>query len=110
MRATANSLFVSGDGTAGIASRAFNTTLSKWAVNGDTLYANSTAAQVPSSLNGVVLSVIGLDDAVGMHGDATIGIPNYLVSSTVKASGPRTTPARRRRAPTRRSRSSARAT
>ena len=78
--ATANNLFVTGDGTAAAASRAFNTTLSKWTVNGKTLYANSTAAQVPSSLNGTVLSVLGLNDAVGMHGDATIGIPNYLVS------------------------------
>ena len=45
--ATPNNLFVTGDGTAATASSAFNTTLSKWNVSGKTLYANSTAAEVP---------------------------------------------------------------
>ena len=78
--ASANNLFVTGDGTAATASRAFSTTLSTWNVNGKSVFANSTAAQVPSSLNGVVLSVLGLNNAVVMHGDATVGVPNYLVS------------------------------
>ena len=81
--ATPNGLFVTASGTAGIAARAFDTTLSRWDVGGKILYANSTAASIPSSLDGVVLSVLGLNDVVAMHGNtphATIGIPNYLVS------------------------------
>ena len=69
-------------------------------MNGKSVFANSSAAQVLSSLNGVVLSVLGLNNAVVMHGDATVGVPNYLVSYDLQGWFRYTTPARCRQAPT----------
>ena len=62
-----NNLFISADGTAGDVAAAFNTSLTQYTLNGATVFANSAAAQVPSSLSGIVLSVLGLNNLVGMR-------------------------------------------
>jgi subtilase family serine protease len=84
VQATSNNLFVTGNATAAQADTAFNTTLQSWSVKGNTLYANSTAAQVPSNLGDTVLSVLGLNNAAVMHGGTQPSdtVPNYLESYT----------------------------
>jgi subtilase family serine protease len=60
-----NQLMVTADGSAAQVEQAFDTTLDQFAVLGDTahpVYANTTAASVPSSLSGDVASVLGLND------------------------------------------------
>ena len=59
-----NNLFISADGTAGDVASAFNTALTQYSLNGATVFANTAAAQVPSSLGGIVLSVLGLNNIV----------------------------------------------
>jgi subtilase family serine protease len=77
-----NNLFVTANGTAASAARAFNTQLVQYDVNGETLYANATDAQVPAALSARVLSVLGLNDAP-MHPFLDVP-PNYLVDYTPK--------------------------
>ncbi len=62
-----NQLLVEGDGTAATASAAFNTTLEQYSANGATVYLNTTAAQVPASLSGIVVAVLGLNNVVALH-------------------------------------------
>ena len=57
-----NHLFVTATGTAAQVSAAFNTSLSWFSQNGLKVFVNTTPAQVPSSLSGVVLSVLGLNN------------------------------------------------
>jgi subtilase family serine protease len=79
-----NNLFVTADGTAAQAERAFDTQLVSYSVNGATLFANATAAQVPAALTSVV-SVLGLNDAARMNlptRKADTGLPSYLTSYT----------------------------
>ncbi|HEX3805342.1 MAG TPA: protease pro-enzyme activation domain-containing protein [Gaiellaceae bacterium] len=83
-----NRLFVTAVATAQQAESAFDTTLGEWTVDGKSLYANSTAARVPASLGGTVLSVLGLNDAAvmqpspvaatasGSGGTTTVTLPN----------------------------------
>jgi len=61
---SSNRLYVSADGTAGQAESAFNTQLENFRLNGKTVYVNSTPADVPASLGGTVLSVLGLENIV----------------------------------------------
>jgi subtilase family serine protease len=80
-----NNLFVTADGTAAEAESAFNTSLVRYSVHGQTLFANETAAQVPAALSSAVASVLGLNDAAKMSlptKKADTGLPNYLVSYT----------------------------
>jgi pseudomonalisin len=71
--APSNRLYIVATGTAAAIEAAFNTTLWQYQVsgpNGDparTVYANTQAAQVPSSLGGLVLSVVGLQNIDTMH-------------------------------------------
>jgi len=62
-----NHLFVTATGSAKQVSSAFDTALESWLVNGKSYYANSTTAKVPASLGGVVLSVLGLNNAAVMN-------------------------------------------
>jgi pseudomonalisin len=57
-----NNLIVSATGTAAQAQSAFDTTLHRFSFNGQTFYSNTTPAYVPSSLNGVVVAVLGLNN------------------------------------------------
>jgi pseudomonalisin len=81
IQAEANDLFVTADGTAAQASTAFNTQLGQFTQFGQTVYANTTAAEVPSSLGDTVLAVLGLNDAGRFKaGPALPSTPQYLVS------------------------------
>jgi len=62
-----NQLIVEADGTAGAAEAAFNTSLSEYTLNGSTVFLNTTAAQVPSSLSGIVIAVLGLNNIAFSH-------------------------------------------
>lgn len=64
-----NQLLVEADGTAANAEAAFNTSLSQYSLNGATVFANSSDAQVPASLSGTVLAVLGLNNIVRLHSD-----------------------------------------
>ncbi len=63
----ANNLLVSGDGTAGTAAAAFNTTLSHFTRNGNSGIGNLTDAQVPSTIANVDLAVLGLQTVDHPH-------------------------------------------
>jgi subtilase family serine protease len=57
-----NNLIVSANGTAAQVSKAFDTTLHSYSVNGVTAFANATPAYVPTALGGVVVAVLGLNN------------------------------------------------
>jgi subtilase family serine protease len=57
-----NNLIVSATGSAANVAKAFNTTLHGFSLNGATVFANTTAAYVPSALGGTVVAVLGLND------------------------------------------------
>lgn len=63
----ANSLFVTADATAGEANSAFNTTLEQYSQGGRTVYANTSAAEVPASLGDAVVAVLGLNNVFQMR-------------------------------------------
>lgn len=57
---------VSADGTAAQVSKAFNTTLTSYALGGGNAFVNTTPALVPSNLGNVVAAVLGLNNAAKM--------------------------------------------
>src|SRR5690348_6628981 len=61
-----NNLFVTADGTVAAIDAAFNTSIGQYQQNGTTVFANLTVAQVPSSLAGTVIAVLGLNNAARM--------------------------------------------
>lgn len=61
-----NQLMISADGTAATVRKAFNTQLGSFKVNGTSVFANLTAAQVPSQFAGLVGAVLGLNNAARM--------------------------------------------
>src|SRR3981189_2904378 len=63
IQAEPNNLFVTADGTPVQVQRAFNTGIGTFQQNGNTVYANLSDAQAPSSLGGLVGSVLGLTNA-----------------------------------------------
>ncbi len=64
-----NQLMIEADGTAQQAEAAFNTSLVNFSQNGVTVFANIQDAQVPSSLSGTVLAVLGLNNLAAMRSD-----------------------------------------
>jgi len=66
IQAEPNSLFVTADGTAAQIGSAFHTNITQFQQNGRIVYGNFTDAQVPASLNGIVLAVLGLTNAAVM--------------------------------------------
>lgn len=62
-----NNLIVSATGSAANVSKAFNTTLHGFSLDGATVFANTTAAYVPSALDGIVVAVLGLNNIQGYH-------------------------------------------
>lgn len=70
-----NHLLISADGTAAKAQTAFDTTLHAFSVNGKNLYANVSPAYVPTSLNGIVVAVLGLNNAARMASSPTDCFP-----------------------------------
>ncbi|MGA8230374.1 MAG: S53 family serine peptidase [Candidatus Acidiferrales bacterium] len=71
-----NNLMIAADGTAAEVQQAFHTQLGSYLVNGATVYANLTAAQVPSSLGSIVGAVLGLNNAAVMT-TPQVSIPVY---------------------------------
>jgi pseudomonalisin len=61
-----NNLMIAADGTAAAVRQAFNTQLGAYLVNGKSVYANLSEAQVPDSLSGLVVAVLGLNNAAQM--------------------------------------------
>lgn len=68
-----NNLLISADGSAGSVQTAFNTQMGQFLQNGQTVYANTTPAQVPAALGGIVVAVLGLTDAGRMSTPHRIG-------------------------------------
>jgi subtilase family serine protease len=66
-----NRLLVTATGTVGAATAAFNTPIERFTQHGKAVFANTKAAQVPSSLAGIVGAVVGLNSAGVMHSGAT---------------------------------------
>jgi pseudomonalisin len=64
-----NQLLIQADATAQQAEAAFNTSISMFSQNGQTVYANILDAQVPSTLAGIVVAVLGLNNIVALHLD-----------------------------------------
>ena len=58
-----NNLLVSATGTAAQISAAFDTTLHAFSLNGASVFANTAPAYVPKALDGIVVAVLGLNDA-----------------------------------------------
>jgi subtilase family serine protease len=59
---TSNRLFITATGTAAQIQSAFNTSLMRFKQNGKEIFVNVTPAQVPQTLGGIVLSVLGLNN------------------------------------------------
>jgi subtilase family serine protease len=57
-----NHLFITAHGTASQVQSAFNTKLERFSQRGSTVFVNTKPAQVPATLGGVVLSVLGLNN------------------------------------------------
>jgi pseudomonalisin len=57
-----NHLFVTAQGTAAQVAAAFNTKLERFSQHGRAVFVNTKPAQVPAALNGIVLSVLGLNN------------------------------------------------
>ncbi|HUK23744.1 MAG TPA: S53 family peptidase [Terriglobales bacterium] len=75
-----NNLVVSADGTAGAVRQAFNTQLGAFLINGASVYANLSAAQVPEELGGIVGAVLGLNNAAKMSfpmAKQAVSVPVY---------------------------------
>jgi pseudomonalisin len=66
-----NNLVVEADGSAAEVEKAFNTSLFQYTAKGVSFFANTTAAQIPSSLQGIVVAVLGLNSLVSVHTDRT---------------------------------------
>jgi len=57
-----NHLFITATGSAARISAAFNTSLASFSQHGSTIFANTKPAQIPSTLQGIVISVLGLSN------------------------------------------------
>jgi subtilase family serine protease len=77
-----NRLLISADGTAAMASQAFDTPLEQVLVGGKTLFVNTAPAQVPAALGGLVTAVLGLNTVGHMASQIALPLPQYLVSYT----------------------------
>jgi len=85
-----NSLLVDATGTVSQINAAFNTNIESFSQNGQQVFANTLTAQVPSSMSGLVVAVLGLNNAgkmqLSLHNQQNsipaIGLPNYPASYT----------------------------
>ena len=85
-----NNLFVNATGTVRQVNAAFNTNIEKFRQNGQTVLANTATAQVPGSMGGLVVAVLGLTNAGKMqlplhnrqNSIPDVGLPNYPASYT----------------------------
>lgn len=89
---TSNNLIVSATGTVGDAESAFDTSIGSFEQDGAQVFANTTGANVPTSLATTVGAVLGLNDIDGMHStlkttadtspSISTGVPQYPASYT----------------------------
>ncbi len=81
-----NNLIISADGTVAQASAAFNTPIENFSQFGNIVYGNTSPAQVPASLNGIVGAVLGLNTIGQMKPSivlqSSVSAPQYAVSYT----------------------------
>jgi pseudomonalisin len=77
-----NRILIDADGTAAQVEKAFDTTLHAFTVGGARVYANTTPAYVPQSLSGIVVAVLGLNDAQAMTVRSHHGPPSPRPSPT----------------------------
>jgi pseudomonalisin len=79
-----NNLLISANGTVAQANAAFNTHIEQFSQFGNIVYGNTSAAQVPASLGGVVGAVLGLNTIGQMKPTivtrAQVSVPAYNVS------------------------------
>src|SRR5260370_12883080 len=80
-----NQLMVQADETAQQAEAAFNTSLMTFSQSGQTIFANTLDVQVPSSLSGIVLAVLGLNNIQALHSDIRSTVPCTPPGCTVPA-------------------------
>ena len=64
-----NQLLIDGYAPASNVEAAFNTSLAEYSINGASVFANTAAAQVPASLSGSVIAVLGLNNIASLHPD-----------------------------------------
>jgi pseudomonalisin len=64
-----NYLLIEADAPASKVETAFNTSLAQYLLNGTTVFVNTADAQVPQSLAGTVVAVLGLNNIVSVHSD-----------------------------------------
>ncbi len=84
-----NNLIVSATGSAANVAKAFDTTLHAFSLNGTTVYANTTAAYVPSALNGIVVAVLGLNNVPAFTvGPRKSGVHVNHAAATASATAP----------------------
>jgi subtilase family serine protease len=75
IRVADNHLLIEADGTAADVTAAFHTALVSYSIGGANFYVNVADAQVPASLAGVVVAVLGLNNVVAVHSDLhTLGL------------------------------------
>lgn len=88
VQAAPNNLLITARGTATQVEAAFNTSIDRFRLNGQTVYANTMDAQVPSSLGGTVVAVLGLNNASRMstplHRKVTVGTTATTVRTGVQ--------------------------
>ena len=68
-----NNLLVSASGSAAVVSKAFNTALHGFSLNGATVFANTAPAYVPQALGGTVVAVLGLHNVPAQAPKPRIG-------------------------------------
>lgn len=84
---SANNLTVSAYGSAASVERAFNTNLVSFVSDGKSVFLNTSPAQVPSSLGGIVSAVVGLQDFGIMTTPIVASVPQNPLT-TPPYSGP----------------------
>ena len=87
VRIAANRLLVTATGTAAAIRNAFHTELGRFVLNGREVIANTQDVQVPASLGGIVLSVLGLQTVDQMH-PLSVPANRILTTGTVHGLNP----------------------
>ena len=64
-----NRLLMDAYATAAVVEAAFHTPLAQYSINGASVFVNTAAAQVPASLSGIVIAVLGLNNIASLHPD-----------------------------------------
>ncbi|HEY4442473.1 MAG TPA: protease pro-enzyme activation domain-containing protein [Candidatus Elarobacter sp.] len=83
-----NNMLVLATASAAVVQKAFNTSLHSFSLGGQTFFANTQPAFVPTALGGNVVAVLGLTNFAGLHASLpTQPAPAGLLGGTFDASG-----------------------